>query len=48
MQYAAYKALNEVYEPVLDVPVVFIALRACEDLWKVRRIPVSRGTPETQ
>ena len=38
MQYGAYKALNEVYEPVLDVPVVFIALRDNdEDLWKVRR-----------
>ena len=34
----AYKPLNEVYEPVLDVPVVFIALRDNdEDLWKVRR-----------
>ena len=33
----AYKPLNEVYEPVLDVPVVFIALRNNdEDLWKVR------------
>ena len=38
VQYGAYKALNEVYEPVLDVPVVFIALRDNdEDLWKVRR-----------
>ena len=38
VQYGAYKALNDVYEPVLDVPVVFIALRDNdEDLWKVRR-----------
>jgi len=36
--HGAYKPLNEVYEPVLDVPVVFIALRNNdEDLWKVRR-----------
>ena len=33
-----YKALNEIYQPVLDVPVVFIALKdSTSDMRKVRR-----------
>ena len=38
VNFGNYKPLNAAYEPVLDIPVVFIALRNNdEDLWKVRR-----------